>query len=349
MIDSADVSQAFNKDLVTRVSEQARMRKIAKYVNAEIMYVTQPGGSIELLEHFVAVSKVDKAVVLAIRGTYSLSGLQIDAAAYNKPFLGGVGVAHSGMAERTDFLWDHAKDTILEALKNNPGYDFIISGHSLGAGTSALLALQLNYDAFFAKHGDELLKHVKVKCFAFAPPPVFVQTDNTKITVLKVKDAIANTSAFIHENDCVLFMSIDAVRRLANMMTLVGAKTVCKPVRRLLMAADQIKIPQDVVDIAVSGSTYMLPAVNDAQRLATPAPYVVWMRNFDVDDNDLPQFDAMLCRPHLDSILKGTNDLSILLHRSMISDHMNPMYERAVNSVLEQIVKHKKPGYVFPV
>ena len=191
--------------------------------------MTPPGGSIKLLGHFVAVDRLHKAVVLAIRGTYTLSSLQIDAAAYSKPFLGGVGVAHSGMAKHSDFLWDHDKDTILEALQKNPGYDFIISGHSLGAGKAALLALQLNYDAFFAKQEDESLKRVKVKCFAFAPPPVFFQTDNTKSTVLKVKDAIANTTAFIHEKDCVPFMSIDAVRRLANTTTLVDATTWRKP------------------------------------------------------------------------------------------------------------------------
>jgi hypothetical protein len=115
------------------------------------------------------------------------------------------------------------------------------------------------------------------------------------------------------------------------------------------MATNLKEIPQDIEDIVVNGSADMLPAVNDSQRLAIPAPFVVWIRNFGVDDKDRPKCNAMFCRPQLDGNLKGTNDLSILLHGNMISDHMNPMYERAMNSVLEQIVKYKKPGYVFPV
>jgi hypothetical protein len=63
----------------------------------------------------------------------------------------------------------------------------------------------------------------------------------------------------------------------------------------------------------------------------------------------------MICRPKSDfgqgdyGSAFGINDLSIMMDWDMISDHMNPQYERAINSVLGQIIKDKIPGYVFPV
>jgi hypothetical protein len=53
------------------------------------------------------------------------------------------------------------------------------------------------------------------------------------------------------------------------------------------------------------------------------------------DEEGRPQYDAKTCRPKRDVMtgLYGLNDLSILMDWDMISDHMNPQYERAVNSV----------------
>jgi hypothetical protein len=57
--------------------------KIVRYLNIrpyQILYITPlyVGGSTKILRHFVAVDAKKKAVVLAIRGTYSISGLNTD-------------------------------------------------------------------------------------------------------------------------------------------------------------------------------------------------------------------------------------------------------------------------------
>ena len=104
------------------------------------------------------------------------------------------------------------------------------------------------------------------------------------------------------------------------------------------MAAGVKEIPQNIVDVVAHGARD-LPTVADAQRLAIPAPFVMWMRYTEDDDKGRPQYDHKICRPQHDSSTgaHGISDLSILIDKDMVADHMNPQYERAVNSVLAQL------------
>merc|ERR1712185_132038 len=53
-------------------------------------------GSSDCLRHFVAIDHDGRAVVLALRGTASISDVLHDAVAFAEPFCGGL--AHAGMA-----------------------------------------------------------------------------------------------------------------------------------------------------------------------------------------------------------------------------------------------------------
>ena len=58
-----------------------RMRRIARFLGIsikDIQYMTPAGGDPNLVGHFVAVDRRSKAVVLAIRGTYSVSDVVTD-------------------------------------------------------------------------------------------------------------------------------------------------------------------------------------------------------------------------------------------------------------------------------
>jgi len=221
MIDSADLLQTHHK----RIKHDWRKTKIEKYINAKVARLTEPGGNMNLLGHFIAVDKrqtqlakmttgltdtVENGnVVLAIRGTHCLSGLILDAEGYTDDFCEGK--AHAGFAALATKLWNEVEDFIVEKLRENPGYNLVITGHSLGAGTATLISLKLNYEHYFSKIRG--LESVKVRCFAFAPPPSYMPNDSSKFT-----EATKNTYSFIHENDCVPFLSVDAIHRLAHTM-----------------------------------------------------------------------------------------------------------------------------------
>mmetsp|Transcript_40760 Transcript_40760/g.85623 ORF Transcript_40760/g.85623 Transcript_40760/m.85623 type:complete len:609 (-) Transcript_40760:295-2121(-) len=347
MIDNSILLQAFNTEvvkspLIAESSKGARQRKICRYLNIEekdIIMLSESGGSIELVKHFIAIDRKKGAVVLSIRGTYTISGLKIDASGYTEDFCDGK--AHNGIAKAANNLWEHVKKCIVDALIDNPGYELVITGHSLGAGTAALLTLKLKYKDILATENAKL-KNVKVRCYAFAPPPVYYGEKENK----KIKDAMSETYAFIHENDCVPFASADSVRRLVATMVEVDDYNKNNGLPFInssaLMAAGIKSIPKDLMEKILESEAPK--AIAGADQLAIPAPFVMWMRKIDQDKDERPVYNAMFCRPKAVNDLKGTNDLNILLDfPEMINDHMNPQYERAINSLKEQLLHHKNP------
>merc|ERR1712038_304160 len=302
------------------------------------------GGNMDVVGHFIAldhrknyVTGKKGTVVLSIRGTYTISGLLIDANAYSKEYCDGF--AHSAMATSTDNLWDVVKEDIIKLLKDNPGYNLVINGHSLGAGIAALLSLKLQYRNLLKK-ADSSLANVQVHCFAFACPPVYYQAEESK----EIKDAMKNIYGFIHENDCVPFLSVDAIRRLSQTVIDIDKIPSHFPFQKLLMAAGVSKISDEVKKDVFKNRD--LPFLEGAQPLAVPTAFLMWMKKFDNDKRGRPMFNTMFCHPEGDNNIDGTNDLNILLDVDMITDHMPPGYEQAIYSIREQI-KYGKDGFIL--
>jgi hypothetical protein len=119
-----------------------------------------------------------------------------------------------------DHLWECSGGKIIKLMNDFPNYKLIISGHSLGAGTACLLNMQL--------HVNEVFKGRTVQCFAFAPPPTFwpcADDSDPEECDAKVKQAMQNTTANIHDNDVVPFLSVTAVRRMVSLLESVDNKT----------------------------------------------------------------------------------------------------------------------------
>ena len=117
-----------------------------------------------LPNHFVAFDHEVKAIVVAFRGTSSISDAITDANCLPKPFTfqGEEGLAHDGMlagAHLADAALTHAIVMTAEAF---PDYDVWIVGHSLGAGVASLYACILK-DKF---------PRMRLKCYGFGCPGV---------------------------------------------------------------------------------------------------------------------------------------------------------------------------------
>jgi len=106
--------------------------EVEDIVSADI----EAGDSTEYLRHMVVVDHKEKALVLAIRGTFALSSTLTDVAAFSEEFCGVQ--AHAGMAKMARAVWSRAEEAFLSNLNELPDdYSLIITGHSLGAGVAS--------------------------------------------------------------------------------------------------------------------------------------------------------------------------------------------------------------------
>ncbi len=346
MIDSSQLAEVhghkLNIPLAANVSEEKRKRRMSRYLGIreeDIIDPTPPGGDLDIIGHFLAVDRRKNAIVLALRGTYTISGIKTDAAAYSRKFCNGV--AHAGIADRTDNIWVHIQNKLVTLLKNHPGYNLVITGHSLGAGTAALLALKIKHENALAKL-DPSLSSVKITCFAFASPPVYLADPENEAVMA---EAMKDTYAFIHEKDVIPFCSIDSLRRMSHVIDDIDAST--NIIEGPLMAIGKLSIYPRLKRKVFKELD--LEFADKAEKMAIPAPYAIWMQKQSDDERGNPVYDAMFCRPQPVESEKGLNDLHVMFDERMIADHMNPQYLIGINSIAAQMKGvHGTNGYAFP-
>ncbi|XP_049840314.1 diacylglycerol lipase-alpha [Schistocerca gregaria] len=118
---------------------------------------------------FVAVDYTKRKIVISIRGTLSLQDVITDLNAEGEPLpLDPVRedwLGHKGMVQAAEYIRQKLREEcILEAAfghdpeRGSAGFELVLVGHSLGAGTAAILATLLR------QH------HPTLTCFAYSPP-----------------------------------------------------------------------------------------------------------------------------------------------------------------------------------
>ncbi|PUZ72051.1 hypothetical protein GQ55_2G362100 [Panicum hallii var. hallii] len=106
-------------------------------------------------------------VVLAVRGMNMAKesdyAVLLDNKLGQRRFDGGY--VHNGLLKAAEWVFDAECDVLRDLLEKNPGYTLTFSGHSLGSGVVAMLAL-------VAVHNKERLGGIerkRIRCFAMAP------------------------------------------------------------------------------------------------------------------------------------------------------------------------------------
>ncbi|KAM4716283.1 diacylglycerol lipase-beta [Anableps anableps] len=113
---------------------------------------------------FVALDHKREAVLVAVRGTLSLKDVLTDLSAECENLsvegVSGACYAHKGMCQAADYIYRKLiNDGILnQAFSIAPEYKLVVTGHSLGAGTAALLAILLR------------TSFPTLQCYSFSPP-----------------------------------------------------------------------------------------------------------------------------------------------------------------------------------
>eukprot|EP00980_Cylindrotheca_fusiformis_P001349 scaffold338_cov116-Cylindrotheca_fusiformis.AAC.14 len=263
-------------------------------------------GNSNHLRHFVAVDHKHEKVVLTIRGTFSPDEVMVDICAFSKPFCGGE--AHSEMASMTERVWDKVGPTIQKLLEEHSTYEFIVTGHSLGAGTACLLTIMLQ---------SKQLVHAPIRCFAFASPPVFAPLE-----ACPNLDSITN---FIHEHDVAPFLSVFSVRQLLSQLKIVedyayGSQKMSS-LERLQVAVGKLPPPPGLMEHFQQWRPHS-ETVQGAPCLRIPAGKTIWLHHTSSGGH---KFEWECITPQ--DMADHFSELRI--HPEMLSDHFAPAYEFA--------------------
>lgn len=280
------------------------------------------GGDMMTLRHYVAVDHKNKSVVLALRGTLSISGALIDMQAMDCSYCSGR--AHQGIAEMADGVWNESGDFLKSIMQEEEykDYDLVITGHSLGGGTACLLHVKI--------YVENLIPSNRVLCYAFAPPPTFCyDAKDTSKECLAIAEAMKNCIGYIHDNDCVPHLSVATIRRLSTLLdTVDNFNEHVWFWKRGLIFWGWRKIPQELID-NVTNAQKALDVSNATEckdcEMIIPAKVVVWMKKG--SDNT---FNAIPCQPQT---MAGLN---IFMCEDMVTDHMPEQYEDALDALLQE-------------
>ncbi|KAI7892549.1 uncharacterized protein EV154DRAFT_462573 [Mucor mucedo] len=129
-------------------------------------------GAVFQPSYFVSYDRGREAIVMGIRGTWSLYDCITDLVCEYRPWKGGL--VHSGILASAQWFFTRIIPQIFlyvseqRELNNRPISSFIITGHSLGAGTAAVLTMMV------VDHIEQLRElsnnpDFKVHCYSYAP------------------------------------------------------------------------------------------------------------------------------------------------------------------------------------
>jgi Lipase (class 3) len=213
------------------------------------------------------------------------------------------------MAER---VWDVSGHRLTSELDKYPEYDLILTGHSLGAGAACLLNIKLH------ENERSLINGRRVRCFAYASPPVFSPLS-------AIPEAMNACTNYIHERDVVPFLSMDSLRHwLASVKAIQDYTDKMNILDRWSLATGIKDIEKEVKEIINRGRHERLPSLEGAPLLSVPAATNVWMlRTSEMD------YDFCLCDP------EKLSTLGLVLDPTMVIDHVPLTYERALDELTD--------------
>lgn len=260
--------------------------------------------------HFLAVDHFHKKIVLAVRGTHSPPASNESIAHDTKGFLEGR--AHKGIATMAENLWKSVGYPVVRLLHENPWYELVVTGHSLGAGVTVLLNLLL--------HKDERIRGHNFRCYAFGSPPVYEPLSS-------VPNHVAATCvAFINQYDKVPFSSVEAIRRQSAMIEAVEKMDLNLTQRaRLVLGMDTPNVELVHQIREMEGDSR--PANASESRLGCPCAGVIWMMRSDNRGDNSRGYEMFLADPI--KVAKG----GLFVHKKDFHDHLPAQYEYVLGQV----------------
>ena len=203
-------------DLFKSISEDEIFSKYVEIDEQELVYSNMVSRKYAPC-HVVCVDLRKKNILVAIRGTMSLFDCMTDLQSSYEEFLFTdplnpsikiLGKVHSGIMKSALNLDFELFPILLSCINEWPEFSIVITGHSLGAGTAALLGL------IWKSKLELITKNLLV--YAYGPPPV-VSKNLNKI----LKNFVFSV---IYGNDIIGRLSLGSLKDLATMIKIFYLK-----------------------------------------------------------------------------------------------------------------------------
>lgn len=168
--------------------------------------------------HYVVVDKDSKSVIVCLRGTLGISDVVTDlTASYSQYCLNGQqGYVHLGILQSAQKIArSPIKDAVVESLKKHPGYGLVLTGHSLGGGCAALLAMlwstlttSQNGQEYYTTKESEGFPLRPIHCYVFGCPAIMSSSLSKQLRSL--------ITCFIFRHDVFPSLSLGLLRDFQN-------------------------------------------------------------------------------------------------------------------------------------
>mmetsp|Transcript_74248 Transcript_74248/g.172236 ORF Transcript_74248/g.172236 Transcript_74248/m.172236 type:complete len:400 (+) Transcript_74248:101-1300(+) len=256
---------------------------------------------------FVTSDPETSEIVLCIRGTATAADALNEVHCVKEPFLGGR--AHSGILDGARHVVDAVKEQLVQLSQDSPRKSVAIVGHSVGAGIAVLATILLSGDGSpFAR----LMAASKVKCFAFAPPPVFEPLWALPPWVH------ASTYSFVNNMDCVPRVCLGTLSKLFLAVKQVDALPMT-PMQRVAFLRGDYELEHQLPDY-----------VEIPQELQTS------LGSFFCVGMIVLLYTGEDGQMHCESITPAMTD-RILLHPDMANDHLMSGYEYSTSQACAKL------------
>ncbi|CEJ04101.1 hypothetical protein RMCBS344292_18070 [Rhizopus microsporus] len=209
--------------------------------------------------YYVAIDRSRKAIVLSIRGTWSLYDAITDLVCEYVPWKGGL--VHSGMLASAQWFYTGLIPQIFRYIyhHNEELERFIITGHSLGGGTASLLMMMV------ANHVDELRSLTNnplfdVHCYNYAPAAV------CSIDLGKKYEQFIDS--FVCHDDIVGRLSYGSAMKLKELiLDTISTYTTLGGFRKTMAHAESRKVCFDII-------RERLKELNNVSKTMYPSLYI---------------------------------------------------------------------------
>lgn len=170
--------------------------------------------------HFLVACAESRSLVLVIRGTLTLADAATDLSLETTAFCGGV--AHAGIAGAARTIWVSVRAAVagfFTPQRREEGWGLVVTGHSLGGATAALLAVLLHHerDSAAAAGAAHPLAGLDIDVWAYAPPPCFAPLAALPPHVH------ASIVCWVHRGDFVCALSLDSLLELLRVLRVVAS------------------------------------------------------------------------------------------------------------------------------